>query len=265
MAGAGDWELAAAWSAEPADDGPAPGGLSPEEELITGRRPRRSALLLQRGGDRLRRLPRPIRLGAAALVGAVISLLLLGRATLDRTTHASPSNAPHTVGRGNADRPTQRSQSGQSLIIAKAVAAAPLVDYTRSTAQPGECAVVPPNTSPTRAVVLAAQRALPGFRIRDIGRTLDQSTGLCALDLRAVDSKDSAVIIEVVAPARAMTRPPFTIMNNEVTSDGTTATSVVSTSTPDGWSITVGAVGPVADQPSSTAMLALTEDASLRW
>ena len=262
MARAGDSEAPAEWSAG-TPDRCAPHGQFAEEELILGRGPGRSRLLLQLIAERF---PHPwlaIRLSLAAVIGAVTCALLLGSGVLGNTTHHRPSKGADNVIRSHPD-PAGRSRSGESVIIAKALNTAPLIDYTRSTAHPGECVVVPPNASPTRALAAAAHRALPGFRLRDLGRTLDQSTGLCALDLRADDRNGWALIIEVVPPSRAKNHP-FAAMNIEVTSDGTTASSVASTRTRDGWSITVAAVGPIADQPSSAAMVALTQDASLRW
>jgi hypothetical protein len=262
MAGAGDSEAPADWPPG-TPDRCAPYGQSDEEELILGRGPGRSRLLLQRIAQRFPHPPLAMRLCLVAIIGAVTYALLLGSGLLGNTTHHRPSNGADSITHSDPD-PSVRSRSEEAVIIAKALNAAPLMDYTRSTAHPGECVVVPPDASPTQALAAAAHRALPEFRIRDLGRTLDQSTGLCALDLRADDRTGSALIIEVVPPSRAKNHP-FAAINVEVTSDGTTASSIASTRTRDGWSITVAAVGPIAHQPSSAAMVALTEDASLRW
>lgn len=262
MAGAGDTEPPGAWSAETVDDEWLPIEPAGEEELLAGPRTGRGAVLLQRAGERFGRLHRGVRAAVAVLVGAVALGLVVHSGALGHTGTDRPSGRAAATNRsqptGVADRPYD------ALIIAKALSAAPLTDYTRSTAQPGECALVSPRSSPTRALMAAVRRALPAFRLRDLSRTLDQSTGLCALDLRADDRRGTTAIVEVVAPTGASSRP-FALQDLEVTSDGTTATSIVSTRTRTGWSVTVATVGPIADLPESAAMVALTEDTSLLW
>jgi hypothetical protein len=227
-------------------------GDPPDEVLQVGHGPGRAALLLHRLADPLQRL-RPVIQVAVAAAAAVAVAATLG----DR-----PGTTP---GRGTTATGADQFGAGSAaLVVAKALQPGPLVDFVRPTAQPGECALVPPGTSPTRAVASALRRALPAYRVRDVARTLDQSTGMCSLDLRAADARGSVVIVEVVAPIRRGSYP-FATMNVGFTSDGTTSASVASSRSIEGWSITVAAVGPMADQPSSAAMLELAQDASLVW
>jgi hypothetical protein len=232
--------------------------LSAEDVLAgRGRPPRRAALLAQRLTERVRALPAAVRFSVPALLvlGIAVGQLSFGREAPEPPAASSSAAEPATRGSAFA---------GSSLLIAKALQRAPLTDFTRPTADPGACALVRPGSSPTRSAVAAVRRALPGYRIRDSARTLDQSTGLCALDVRASDGRGSTLILEIIAPLRAV-KHPFAAVNVGFTSDGTTSTSVASTVAVDGWSITAATVGPISDQPAVAAMLSLTQDPALRW
>ncbi len=63
----------------------------------------------------------------------------------------------------------------------------PLTSFVRPTAQPDTCALVRVGTSPTAAMIAALRRSLPAYRVRDVARTLDQSTGMCSAVVRAAD------------------------------------------------------------------------------
>ena len=255
MADSIEWDAPAP---EPTDAGePArdPAAEGSDELLIAGSRPSRWAPVAERLGDRVRSLPIGVRMWAPALLVVAVAAGYLTRGGHEAQT-AAPTSRPAPQ--------TESSFGGSSLIIAKALQRAPLTDFTRPTADAGACALVRPGTSPTRAAVLTVRRALPSYRIRDVGRTLDQSTGLCALDVRAADTDGSSLIMEIVAPVSGV-KHPFTAVNVGFTSDGTMSTSVASALTVDGWAVTVAAVGPITDQPSSATMLELAQDPSLIW
>ncbi len=252
----------------PPEDGPGDPGAAPPptpeavDTVTAGPPDSELALAWERFGDRLRAVSTRARVGAAATLTAgvvVAGYLATGgsspRATADRPIAVVPSESPTTATKGDAVT---------SALVAKALQPARLGDIIRPTAQPGGCALVPPGHSPGAATTAALARILPGYRPRDVGRILDQSTGLCALDLRAADSAGSVVLVEVLPPGTARRRSYPQVLVSTL-SDGRISSSIASTVSVDGWSIAVVAVGRLTDQPDVADMLSLTDDASLRW
>ena len=117
---------------------------------------------------------------------------------------------------------------------------------------------------PESRLVAAVRRALPTYAVRDVARTLDQFTGMCTLQLRAADRHGSTLVVDIASPAH-VTKNLFDQTTVASRTDGDAVVSIVSNLTRAGWTVTFGAVGPVADQPSSAVLLALAQDAALLW
>ena len=233
----------------------APSGAAapaPVELVSYGRPDTTLALAWERFGDRLGVVPTRFRIAMGALAAAAISVAYLG----DGGDTARP--------RGHEQAAERPAASATPVLVAKALQPSALGDVLRPTAQPGRCALVPPGHSPGAAAATALARILPTYRARDVGRIIDQSTGLCALDIRATDAAGSVVLVEVLPPGTTRRRS-YPQISVSVDSDGSTSSSIASTVSVDGWSITVVAVGQLADQPDVADMLSLTDDTSLRW
>ena len=126
------------------------------------------------------------------------------------------------------------------------------------------CALVMPDRPPETVLTAAVRAALPGYSLRDLGRTLDDTTALCNLTLRAADMKGSVLVIQVAAPTPGVVNPYPQITVSSATDSGATVTTARAVTTA-GWSVTVGAVGHLADQPSVTTLLDLAENPNARW
>lgn len=203
-----------------------------------------------------RRVPAGVRwvAGAAAAAGVLVAYVAHQPETRPQPVVAAPSASP-------AGQPGDLTLA---LISAQARLRTPLVSYVRSGWTPGACRLVPPGRPPERAIAAAIRGALPGYAVRDSSRTLDQSTALCTVDLRATDRQHSTLVVEIVAP-QVDDRRPFTALSVDIRSDGTTTVSAATAVTASGWTVTVGTSGPDADQPSSQALLALAQNATMLW
>jgi hypothetical protein len=232
-------------------------GAAESEDVLTVGRDSRTGVLVEAWADRVRRVPRLTRwLGAVSLALALGGGYLLLRPTGGPTVQVAdpaPDSGGHYANDGALD-----------TVAATARDIRPLRDYVRSNSAPGACAVVPMRATPQQNLVTAVRKALPDYSVRDVGRTLDEFTAMCNLQLRASDTRGSALVVTVAAPSR-LSRNPFDQVTVASRSDGSGVVSIVADVTRAGWTITVGAIGPVSDQPSSAVMLALAQDPMLRW
>jgi hypothetical protein len=139
-----------------------------------------------------------------------------------------------------------------------------LANYVRQTSAAGACATVRVGTSPTDRIVHIVATNLPGFQLRDSGRTLDQFTGLCSLIVR--ETRPGAVLtITVAAPAARASTRSYTKIETGIESDATATTKFVRAETPTGWTVLVGATGRQSRLPSASELVNLAQQAHLRW
>jgi hypothetical protein len=225
------------WLHASAADGGAGVSSPPDEVLEFGRRP----------------LPRWLTVGVLVLgaLGAVFAVLTTSR-------HTMP-HRPAAV----ASEPSARDQLLDG-IVAHARLGSPLVSYVRPDGTKGACRLVPVGSDPEALLAARLQATLPGFRLRDSSRTLDQLTQLCELQLRAQDAAGTVLVLQVAAP-HGVGPHGYTQVVVTATSFGDTVVSAATARTPTGWTITVGSVGPIADQPSSALLTRLAQDPQLRW
>lgn len=138
-----------------------------------------------------------------------------------------------------------------------------LVDYVRSDSVYGACKVPAPKSRAPQAVVRAVRRALPAYRIRDIGRIYDQFTGLCSVEVRAVNAAGSTLVLLTVS-SRHPKRPSLSVGDGARVGRIDTVRRVRSVLR-NGWSVTVGTVGSPADRLSTATLVQLAQDPALRW
>ena len=120
-----------------------------------------------------------------------------------------------------------------------------------------------PKTDTPHVVMAAIRHALPAYRLLDAGRVFDIYGGLCSIEVRAVDSSGSTLVLLSVG-ARRNVRPATSVSVAKPLGPATTVTRaelVLHT----GWRVMVGVVGPVAGQPHLAAILRLARDSTLRW
>jgi hypothetical protein len=227
------------------------------EDVLDLGRDSRGALVQQQWADRFDRIPRGTRWAVALAVGslAVAGYFLLG---------AGPGHAPATVEAAPASEPHFANDQAVDMVAATARDRTPLGDYIRSASAAGSCAVVPVGDMPERRLAAAVAKALPNYAVRDVGRTLNQFTGMCSLELRASDASRSTLVATIASPTRA-TKNLFDQTTVASRTDGNIVVSIVSNLTRTGWTITFGAVGPVSDEPSSAVLLELAQDPTLPW
>jgi hypothetical protein len=211
----------------------------------------------------LARVSPPIRLlwrvaVLAVVAGTVAALLAAPATTSGHGSQAAVRPASH--GQGGPPGSLLDGEQNVALVRATANDPAPLSDYVRPNSPHDGCVLVTPGHSPERAITAAVRTTLPGYLVRDVGRTLDEFTALCILAMRATDARGSTLVIQVVAPSPGA-RYPFTSLTVSTQVGVTTAGAL----TRAGWSVIVGATGPEADQPSIAALLSLAQDPALRW
>jgi hypothetical protein len=143
----------------------------------------------------------------------------------------------------------------------------PLTDYVRSTSSHGACVVVAPGHLPDPAIKSAVRAAMPGFVIHDLARTLDQDTGLCSVQLRATNrsAPRTTLVLSVSSPSVAGPRLAQPKLGTGSQVDGGIVTEYASALTVSGWTVVVGATGPLGAQPPSNDLLALAQDPKLTW
>lgn len=197
--------------------------------------------------------PRWLTVGVLVLaaVAAVVAVLTTSRHAMPNRPAAAPS------------QPSARDQLVDG-VRAEARLNNPLVSYVRPNAAKGECRLVAMGTDPERTLTTRLEQTLPGFRLLDSGRTLDQLTELCEVQLRAADAAGTVLVLQVAAPQGAGPHG-YTQVVVTATSYGDDVVSAATARTPAGWTITVGSFGPIADQPSSALLTRLAQDPQLRW
>lgn len=192
----------------------------------------------------------------AALVG-VVAVDLRGNPGPARSTQPA---ATHRVVPGDGEA---------SFMWVRVLAAnqAPLADYVRSTSSHGACIVVAPGHLPDPVIEATVRAAMPGFVIRDLGRTLDQDTGLCSVQLRATNGSapHTTLVLSVSSPSVAGQRLAQPKLGTGSQVDGGIVTEYASAQTVGGWTVVVGATGPIGAQLPSNDLLALAQDPKLTW
>ena len=114
---------------------------------------------------------------------------------------------------------------------------------------------------------MAALRSFaPRFTLLDAGRTFDEFAGMCSVQVRARDRAGTTVVISVVSPVTPPA-PPFTsdLLREASQDEGASRSEYVQLVEAAGWSVTIGATGPAADQLYFDDMERFARNPALRW
>jgi hypothetical protein len=202
---------------------------------------------------------------------AAATVIAVGLVTYT-AVRSSSSNRPPSHPVTNSLIPSVNESSHDvalAMVQAQAAQTEPLADIVRPVSTAGACPVVEPGHSPPHAIAAAARRSLPTFTVRDVARTLDQYLGMCAIELRGRDAAGSVFVFDVVAPESdtVRQRTPSSSVASSLASrrDGTTVITSMTVVTTTGWTVVIGCVGAVADQPDSETLLRLGQDLALQW
>jgi hypothetical protein len=121
---------------------------------------------------------------------------------------------------------------------------------------------MPKNNTP-RVVMAAIRRALPSYRLLDAGRVFDIFGGLCSIEVRAVDRNGSTLVLLSTGARHAAQLQTSVRVGRRLSAAIRVARADLVL--PMGWRITLGAIGPAADQPRAAELLRLAHDPALRW
>ena len=229
------------------------GAIGPVEVLDL-RPDRRSALLIQDWSDRLERWPIVVRW----VVGSAVALTVLGAYLLIRGGPAARSGA-------SGGGPMLATDRTLAMIAASAHDGRSRSGYLAAQAAPAHCPLLPAGPTLGTRVAAAVRGVLPGYAVQDVAGTIDPLTNAtCRVALRARNAHGSTVVVEVARAARPSTATfDHVVVASQLR--GTTVVSMVSARTQAGWTVTVGAVGPLEDVPSSPVLIEIAESPALLW
>lgn len=127
------------------------------------------------------------------------------------------------------------------------------------------CKAVKIGTSPQHEAGLALQRGLHGYRLIDTSRTIDQTAGLCALQVRAHDSSGTVALLMVSSPSPDPVAHRRGLLETHTAPLEDLVVQYSRFTTADGWIVVVGTSGPRGRQPAETLLGALAMNSALRW
>jgi hypothetical protein len=171
-----------------------------------------------------------------------------------------------TADRPPAPRPPARQAAQVTPLdrVAALAAADTLTDFTRETSPAGACRTVPVGHDVVAVVMAVVRPLLAGARLVDAARTLDQFTGLCALEVRASGVGGTVITVSVSAPG-AQPAPRLDRVTTGTRTRGAVTTRYALRNAADGWIVLVGAVGDARLEPSVTALARAARSGTLRW
>jgi hypothetical protein len=141
----------------------------------------------------------------------------------------------------------------------------PLLGYVRQSSPAGVCALVAPGRSPVRLMSRAIRRVAPGYRITDSAMVLDQFTGLCSVQLRAVNRIHDILVVSVAAPPAHTSRSAFDRVETGIQGGSRVTTKYAIDHSRSGFRILVGATGPNRRLPRAQDLVRLASQPALTW
>lgn len=220
-----------------------------------------------RGPDWLTRLGRALQHPPWPAQVVAVAILVGGLLAYTATRSLSDRAHPHAVSQTPTQTPQQQAGAEENLAMIALLAQLnhPLNDFVRPASTANACTIVPPGHYPRGSISAAIHRVLPNFVVRDVGRTLDQYTAMCAIVVRARDAVGSVLVLDVVAPGGVPTylpQPQLIVESMTERGDTVIGATVI---TNGGWNVVAGVVGQVDDEPNSNDLLRLAQDPGLLW
>jgi hypothetical protein len=205
---------------------------------------------------------------AIAAAGLIVAGVAVGSHGGRRVPTAAPSRPHHVATATSVPAPAVVSHFADAALAAiRAMATQPgrLQDYVRQNSPAGTCALVAPGHSVRGAVTAAVKRALPDFRVHGFGMVLDEFTGLCAVELRGRNTAGDVLIVSAESPARRGRHTPFSHVQTGFEVSPHSGTKYATVTSPDGFTVLVGATGPMRRLPSDRRLSSLAQDPALTW
>lgn len=204
------------------------------------------------------RATQALLLGVTGVVMVVVVLFgVVGNST---TTHPSRPAASERIDR--ARRPPSARQLALQELLALTEQHAPLRDYVRQTSAPGACAQVTPGHSPVQVITSVLKGAVPRFHVKDVGRTLDQFTDLCALQLRATGPGGSVLGLVIASPDAKSRTAPFVRTGRDA---GPPPAAYVQLRNRGGWTVLLGTTGNRGSTADRLRLRSIANNPKLTW
>jgi hypothetical protein len=147
-----------------------------------------------------------------------------------------------------------------------ALASRPLVDRIRQVSAPSACTPVAPGHAPERSVRGVLRQLLDGVQVVDSARTLDQFVGLCAIEVRATAPGRVVLTVLIAAPAPRVPRSSIDALEVGIETHDDVTTEYAQQVWHTGWSVLVGASGPVsAVLPRTRDLTVAAQSPALLW
>jgi hypothetical protein len=239
-----------------ASDAPDEGPGADDDQLVAGSRHHHPSDRHHAPDHRrragLRRIPDLVWVAVA--VGGLVIAVLATHQGGHPIARQPPGPSPST----DTSAP-DRQAAALDRLVGLAQSPTAFTDNLRPDAANPPCPAVTVGTNPISALAAVLRARLPTFEVRDSSRTIDASTGLCAIAVRAHDLDGSTVIITVVPP------PHDAVPDFMVERDNDRATSLDVAVVSAGWRVEVGWTGSTGIQPSYNDLIAIARNPALRW
>ena len=231
--------------------------IEPEPDDVLDLGPRRESRFAGRWSGRGRGFRVAVWTGAVVVLGGLVATQVAGSGSSPRPV--DPSSAPDTT-----RPPPSAGQVALTEVAALADRSTPLADFVRATSPAHSCASVAVGRSPVHDVTVTLAAALPGFSVSDEGRTLDQFTGLCSLQVRAVRADGTVAVLSIASPVpgSAPVRPRH--LDGRL-GTGRAETRFATVTSRTGWTVLAGVVGPTAGLPTQDDLRRLAAAPALTW
>jgi hypothetical protein len=204
---------------------------------------------------RRRRASRLIRvLGWTVALGVG---LVIGLSVQTPAKHAAQQHQPPPV-------PHEVARISMTAVRGLANQHGQLTSYVRQGSTAAGCALVPIGHSPARTISAAIRAAFRGYTVKDSGRTLDQNTGLCSIEVRAT-YRSAVLVVTVASPAAHPSRSNYTRVETGIETNAGVTTKYALAINKTGWTLLVGATGPGALLPDAEDLVRVAQEPALTW
>lgn len=129
----------------------------------------------------------------------------------------------------------------------------------------GACAVVTPGRSPMPLIGRAIRRIAPSYEIIDSEIVLDQFTGLCAIQVRAVNGAGDVLVVSTAVPPAYSPLSSSNRVETGIQRGPRTTTKYAWEISSTGFEILVGATGPPRGLPHTSDLVRLATQPALIW